>query len=203
MVSEHFVIWRCLGSISDVGISWSPIPPVSSQSLAYTVPPTQCTQHTAYITLLTLHSHHTLHIETARYPTLLNMLLPCFWTTHKRENLHFPLCYGWSVGCIAVGEGWSVGWRLKTYLLLTAAHSLPADLQNAISDLHRRNLFPQKKPRFENLSVKIVFSPLLVKSNSQSLQCIALSPFPSSSTSKSSSLAFIYILLNPGMRSTR
>ena len=27
----------------------------------------------------------------------LNMLLPCFWTTHKRENLHFPLCYGWSV----------------------------------------------------------------------------------------------------------
>ena len=88
------------------------------------------------------------------------MLLPCFWTTHKRENLHFPLCHGW-----LHSSRRSVGWRLKTYLLLTAAHSLPADLQNAISDLHRHNIFPQKKPRFENLSVKIVFSPLLVKSH--------------------------------------
>ena len=151
MVSEHFVIWRCLGSISDVGISWSPIPPVSSQSLAYTVPPTQCTQHTAYITLLTLHSHHTLHIETARYPTLLNMLLPCFWTTHKRENLHFPLCYGWSVGCIAVGG--LVRW-LKIENLFTSYHRpLPTGwLTKCYFWSSSSQSFSSKKTWFENLS---------------------------------------------------
>ena len=67
LVSEHFVIWRCLGRISDVGISWSTIPPVSPPSLAYT-PPTQSLQHST--------THHILYTQCKLKPQWLHAVSP-------------------------------------------------------------------------------------------------------------------------------
>ena len=91
LVSEHFVIWRCLGRISDVGISWSTIPPVSPPSLAYTP-----LQPNAYNTIQTFtYSTYSAHIETTLHavsPHLLRWAHVCVHMAPMSQNaytMHF------------------------------------------------------------------------------------------------------------------